>query len=127
MKNSTKSIKVTKAQTFITRLIGWMGKKIEFNEILILSSCRRIHTFGMREPIDVVFLDSRDEIVYLVENMEKSKISPFVSRARTVMEMKGGMIAKLGIRVGDRIMIDVPEPESADDNPYLNNRMIPKK
>jgi Uncharacterized conserved protein len=51
-----------RADTFVSRLKGLYGRgRLGPHEGLILVPCAAIHTFFMREPMDVVFLDRRCE------------------------------------------------------------------
>lgn len=97
--------KIVKADTFWKRLKGWMGKK-EWNEAegLLLIPCRSVHTCFMRESIDVIFLDNKGTVVYLVKRMEPWRFSPNVKSAFAVLELPTGSIEKKGIQLGDRLL-----------------------
>lgn len=63
--------KIIKADTFWKRAIGLMGRKdMPDNEGLLLSPCRSIHTFFMRFPIDLVWLDGAMNIVKVDRNVQ---------------------------------------------------------
>lgn len=99
--------KVHMADSFFKRLKGWMGKThIEDNEALILSPCSSIHTFGMRHPIDVLFLDKENAIIFLINNMSPWKISPIKKSATKVVELKNGTIDRYNLEVSDSISIN---------------------
>ena len=50
---------------------------------LLIPSCRGVHTFGMRFPLDVFFLDERGEVV-----SERRGVPPFrVVRCREATEV----------------------------------------
>jgi len=95
------------ADTFFTRLFGWIGK-VEINEsdALLLKPCVRIHTFGMRIDIDVLFLDHLGVILHLTENLKPNKLSPNIKKARSVIELSAGTIRRMNIQLGDKIMIN---------------------
>ncbi|MDR1013572.1 MAG: DUF192 domain-containing protein [Coriobacteriales bacterium] len=38
-------------------------------EILVLAPCARIHTFGMREPLDIAFVDRRGRVLKSVRGL----------------------------------------------------------
>lgn len=67
-----------------------------------LQPCRAVHTFFLSRPIDVVFCNSDETIVRLAP-----MLSPWrcvASRVATcTWEFPGGTIARLALRLGDRL------------------------
>ena len=53
----TKGCPLVVAGKYHQRLSGLL-KKRKSNSVLLISPCHSIHTFGMKEPIDVAFFDS---------------------------------------------------------------------
>ncbi len=52
------------ATRFTARARGLLGgPPLELDEALLIAPCSSIHTFGMRYPIDVVFLDRNARVV----------------------------------------------------------------
>ena len=52
------------AASFRARFVGLLSSRVcAHGEILVLTSCHSIHTFGMREPIDVAFVDASAQVV----------------------------------------------------------------
>ena len=47
------------AHTFLERLLG--AKKQDLP--LFIPDCNAVHTFGLKEPIDVFWLDDKDQII----------------------------------------------------------------
>ena len=46
------------APTLVSRMVGLLRKKVcAQGEVLVLLPCKSIHTLGMRESIDVAFVD----------------------------------------------------------------------
>jgi uncharacterized membrane protein (UPF0127 family) len=45
------------AHTFRQRLVGLMGRRDDLS--LLIPRCSSVHTFFMRSPIDIVFLDAQ--------------------------------------------------------------------
>ena len=78
-------------------------------EGLWIVPCEGIHTFFMRFPIDVVFLNKDKRVTKLVRRMKSSRLS--VSwRARSVVELPVGVIEQTSTEVGD--LIEVREPDA---------------
>lgn len=61
------------AKSFFKRLFGLMGKK-EINYGMLFPKCNSIHTFFMKENIDIIGLDENNEVIYKYENLPKNKI-----------------------------------------------------
>ncbi|OEF99137.1 hypothetical protein BHF71_10055 [Vulcanibacillus modesticaldus] len=97
---------MTIANTFISRLKGWIGKKmLDDNEAIMLIPCSSIHTFGMKMTIDVMFLDKSNRIVYLIKEMNPNRISPIIPQAKKVIEMKSGLLNAYLIEMHDQVVI----------------------
>jgi uncharacterized protein len=56
---------VHEATTVKARLLGLalMSKPPPSDHALLFTNCRSIHTFGMRFPLDVTFLDERGRVI----------------------------------------------------------------
>ena len=68
-----KLIPIIEANTFSKRLVGLIGKKeIDFG--MFFPKCNSIHTYLMKEEIDVLGLNEKNEIIFIERNLEKNKI-----------------------------------------------------
>lgn len=61
------------ANTFKKRLIGLIGKK-DIQKGLFFPKTRSIHTFFMKEDIDIIMIDKNNNVVYYKKNLKKNKI-----------------------------------------------------
>lgn len=66
--------KINNYSTFFKKTIGLMFKKEKINEIYMFKNCNSIHTFFMKQNIDVIMTDKEYNIVLLKENLKKNKI-----------------------------------------------------
>lgn len=81
------------ADKFWPRLLGLMGKKMLINGCaLLLFPCSSIHTFFMRFPIDVVYIDRDWNIVKTVKNLQPWKVDFGSRKARYTLELPAGTI-----------------------------------
>ena len=95
------------ARTLWARSRGLLGRDgLEAGEGLLLQPCSGIHTFGMRFPIDAVFLDGEARAVHLVQEMGPQRVSRYVFKARSVLELPPGTIRSTGTRLGDRLVLE---------------------
>ncbi len=90
------------AETFWKRLKGLLGKKeLPAGEALVIVPCRSVHTFFMRFPIDVLFLDQQQRIVSLHPNLKPFKVTPVISKAKCAVELPAHRTQETGCRLGD--------------------------
>ena len=68
-----KSINITECTTFFERFKGFMFKK-NIDKALLFNHCNSIHTFFMKEPIDVIMCNKENIILYYYKNLKKNKI-----------------------------------------------------
>ena len=101
------------ARSFWARGRGLMGRApLPESYALIILPESSIHTFFMRVPIDVLFVDRSDNVIGLREAMPPSR--PFAGvapwRGRYVIEMPAGVIAATGTALGDQLALE-PHPD----------------
>ncbi|MBI4405087.1 MAG: DUF192 domain-containing protein [Deltaproteobacteria bacterium] len=91
------------ATSFLDRLCGLMGKKnIRPDEALYFPSCNSIHTFFMRFPIDVVFINKDGTAVEIIEALRANRCLAPRWRAKNTLEMRAYRCRELGIVAGSR-------------------------
>ena len=93
------------ARTFRDRSVGLLGRPpLALREALWLDPCGGIHTWGMRYPIDVVFLDRRLNVLRVRRAVPPWRLVFAPSGTRSVIEMPAG--GADGLRVGERVSVD---------------------
>ncbi len=75
---------------------------LEPGEGLWIAPCESVHTFGMKFPIDVVFLNKKKKVLKIRHTMVKSRIA-FSLRAYSVLELPAGTLAETGTTAGDQL------------------------
>ena len=68
-----KSIKCINCKSFLSRLKGFMFKR-NINYALLFEHCNSIHTFFMKENIDVIMCNKDNEILFYFPNIGKNKV-----------------------------------------------------
>jgi len=92
----------TIAQSFSSRLTGLLGREhLPEGEGLIIDPCNSIHTFFMRFPIDVLFVDRGGRVVRRLEAMKPWRVSGIYFQAQKVIELPTGVLAATSTREGD--------------------------
>ncbi len=71
-------------------------------EGLWLAPCEAVHTFGMKFPIDVLFLDKKRKVLKIRPDMRKGKMAACL-RAHSVLELPSGMAAATRTAPGDEL------------------------
>ena len=99
----SKQMKV--ASSFFDRLVGLMfSSSMKGFDSLLITKCNSIHTFFMRYAIDVVFLNSKYEVVRTYYNIKPWRMTRLVFGATQVLEMKAGNLPD-DMKIGDRLDI----------------------
>ena len=71
----THELFLVQADTFIARLLGLLGKRtIEPSHALWLKPCSGVHTFGLRFPIGVFFIDQQGVVVKTLAQLKPNRI-----------------------------------------------------
>lgn len=68
-----KEIELIECVSFYSRLKGFMFKR-NINNALLFNNCNSIHTFFMKENIDVIMCDKDNNILYFYKDLKKNKI-----------------------------------------------------
>ena len=79
--NKDKKLKINR----INKIKGLMFKKEAINEGYIFYNCGSIHTFFMKQEIDVIVIDKDNKIVKMKSNFKKNKI--LISKGTTTLEL----------------------------------------
>lgn len=93
------------ADTLWSRLIGLMFKK-ELLEAdgLMLDPCRSIHTFFMRYSLDIVFINSKNEIIKIIRDLKPWRMTWIYLNACKTLELPAGKLPQ-DVSIGDRLEV----------------------
>ncbi|KUM74603.1 DUF192 domain-containing protein [Streptomyces curacoi] len=97
------SVPLEIASSYRARTKGLLGRDT-VDGALLLSPANSVHTFGMRFPIDVAYLDRRLNVI-AVRTMKPGRLGLPRLRARHVLEAGGWAMAGWGVRVGGRVTV----------------------
>lgn len=101
------------ADTFWTRFLGLMGRaSLEAGQGLLILPEWSIHTFFMRFPIDVLFLDASQHVIGLRIAMPPNRPFAGVWGAHSVIELPPDVITATQTQVGDQLAL-TPSPTHA--------------
>lgn len=99
--------KVVLADTIFSRMRGLLGRKnLSAGEALILKPCDSVHTFFMRFPIDVAFVDRDNRLIGIIHSMPPSRLSRIFWKAKFAIELPPGTLKATSSQLGDAILIE---------------------
>ena len=101
------NIRAKVADNFFSRLKGLLGtNEFPYADALYFPNVASIHTFFMKYPIDVVFLDKNNKVVGFRENVKPFRVVFGGMSAYLVVEMPQGSIKRMDINFGDILNIE---------------------
>ena len=105
-KNKILAEDVILSTSFLKRLTGLLGyKSLEKNQAMILQPANSVHTFFMRFPIDVLFVDRNNIVIKTVSNMVPFRATAIYFKSLVVIELPSGMISTTQTAEGDYLQI----------------------
>jgi uncharacterized membrane protein (UPF0127 family) len=92
------------AASYRARAKGLLGRT-GIDGAMLLSPANSVHTFRMRIPIDVAYLDRRLTVI-AVSTMRPGRLGLPRIRARHVLEAEAGAMAGWGLVAGARVVVE---------------------
>lgn len=93
------------AASYRARTRGLLGRD-GLRGAILLSPASSVHTFRMRFPLDIAYLDRRLRVIAL-HTVPPNRLTAPRLRARHVLEAEAGAMAGWGIRPGVRVRVEV--------------------
>src|SRR5207237_10375910 len=113
-RDATLAANVQLADTPRSRRVGLLRHhKLDAGDGLWIYPTQAIHTFGMRFPIDVVFLDRKMRVRRVYHRLAPFRLTSVVWSAKSVLELPAGSLAGTNTAVGDELQIS-PREESPE-------------
>ena len=95
----------TLADRPLTRLRGLLGRDgLDSGQGLLLRPASSVHTFFMRFPIDVVFLDRALVVLSIADDVDPWRTAS-QRGAKAVLELPAGESSRHGLAVGDQLTL----------------------
>ena len=99
--------RLERATNFFTRARGLLGRKeLPAGHGLLIDPCNSVTCYFMRFTIDVIYIDRARRVVALAPELRPFRNGPIVFRARAVIEVPAGTIARTGTQIGDELAIE---------------------
>lgn len=106
--NSTKhqelASRLSIAESIFSRMKGLLGRNsLNNGEGLLIRPCKGIHTFGMKFPIDAVFLNKNNRVIAISKNILPNRMTRLYLGASSVIEVPAGTLEKTATLAGDQL------------------------
>jgi uncharacterized membrane protein (UPF0127 family) len=110
-------LKVWRCASFFCRTRGLLGRAPPGpGEGLWLTPCRQVHTLGMAYPLDAVHLGAQHEVLR-VEELPPWRLGHFGWTTSSIVELRAGEAARLGIGKGVRLGLIESPPRATTVQP----------
>jgi uncharacterized membrane protein (UPF0127 family) len=94
-------------RTMVGRGLGLMFRReLGDGQGMWIVPCNGIHMFGMRFPIDAIFLDRRLRVVRVCTDLRPWRVVPLVLGAHSVLELPAHTLAGLALPRGEPLLIE---------------------
>ena len=95
------------AITFTDRIRGMIGRKFHTSgfDAIVFSGCNSIHTFFMSQKIDVIFLNTENQVIGLRKNLAQWLMLVRCVRAVSTIELPAGVIEHSDTEIGHVINV----------------------
>lgn len=91
------------ANTSASRRTGLLKhERLEAGTGLWITPCESVHTFFMKFPIDLVYLDKNKKVKKVRDTMVAWRMSACLS-AHSIIELPAGVVKKTGTMAGDEL------------------------
>jgi hypothetical protein len=101
------------ARTHWSRFRGLMAtdaSRFRRGQGLWISPSHGVHTFAMRFPIDVIYLDQERIVIHMEEELKPWRLAAVRVLAASVLELPTGTIRESKTELGDRVDIFLERP-----------------
>ena len=101
------------ARTHWSRFRGLMATdaaRFQRGQGLWITPCHGVHTFAMRFPIDVVYLDPERIVVHIQEELKPWRLAAIRVLATSVLELPVGTVRDTQTVLGDQVDILLERP-----------------
>lgn len=105
------------ASTHWTRFRGLMATDaacFRRGQGLWIVPCHGVHTFAMRFPIDVLYLDQEKTVIHIEDGLKPWRMAAIRARATSVLELPSGMVQETRTVIGDQVDIFFQKPKPSE-------------
>lgn len=100
-----KKLNVIEAKSPIQRMRGLMGIS-PIKSGMLFRKCNAIHTFFMKENIDVIGLDQNNKVIYIYRNLPKNQIVKIQNPIKDTSILEIPKDTSKGIKMGSILLFE---------------------
>ncbi len=102
------------ADSSLRRMVGLLGTpRLEPHSGLLIFPTQGVHTFFMKYPIDIVFINRKKQVIGTRIGLKPFRLSPIMWSAECVLELPEGVIEQTRTEVGDQLIWTREAPPSS--------------
>lgn len=91
----------------LAQVKGLIGRqRVDEGYAMVFPGCKQVHTFFMRFPIDVVFVNKENVVICIVNSLPRNRCTEFVFGSALAIEFPAGTVSKSGLRLGDMLSFE---------------------
>lgn len=110
-RQSVLASRIAVADHGVRRSVGLLGRAcLAVDEGLWILPCEAVHTFGMRFPIDLVYLDRGRRVTKVCSGVRPWRLSASIS-AHSVIELAAGTVRETRTVPGDMLEFSAAPPD----------------
>lgn len=105
------------ASTHWSRFRGLMATdaaRFQRGQGLWIVPCHGVHTFAMRFPIDVLYLDQEKIVIHIEDSLKPWRLAAIRARASSVLELPSGTVHETQTVIGDQVDIFFQKPKPSE-------------
>lgn len=102
LKIEDKYITLKNANTFFKRFFGLMGKR-SFQYGIYFPKVNSVHTFFMKENIDIIAINEENEIIFKSVNTPKNKIITINNKIKNTSIIEMPAFGSKNLKIGDKL------------------------
>ena len=107
LKNQIRLGQIIKAQKLSQRLKGLIPfRSFGKTEIFWIPHCQSVHTFFMKFPLDVIFTDTKFQVIKLFKEVPSKRVLFGGFKSRHVFEAGAGFISQHNLKRGDQLNVE---------------------
>jgi uncharacterized membrane protein (UPF0127 family) len=97
--------RIAVAESRWARARGLLGRPLmQPGQGMMLTGTRAIHTWGMRQVLDVIFIDRQGQVVRTYAGLRPKRFTAWHLRAAYALELPPGTIVATATQVGDTLV-----------------------
>jgi len=97
---------IESSQTTISKFIGLMfSKSLDIGKGLYMKKVVKVHTFFMKYPIDIFYIDKNNSVLRIDKNVKPWKVCKLCRLSEYIVETNSGVADEKNVEIGDKVFL----------------------